>query len=69
MTLLRACHPEGVCVGIANPHDPADAAPVISRDVGRKTHTLHSGGEVRGGLPLQEGRAYSSGSTKDCTGR
>jgi hypothetical protein len=59
MTLLRACHPGEVCIGIANPHDPADTAPVISRDVGRKAHTLHSGGEVRGGLLLQEGRATS----------
>jgi hypothetical protein len=54
-----ACQPEGVCMGIANPHDPAAAPPVISRDQGRKAHTLHFGGEVRGGLLLQEGRATS----------
>jgi hypothetical protein len=48
-------------IRIADPHDPACAAPVLATDVGREAHSLHSGGEVLGGVPAREGRTPRPG--------
>lgn len=48
-------------IWIADPHDPAGTAPVLTTDGSWKAHTLHSGGEARGGVLVQEGRTTSPG--------